>query len=304
MTTNTFSSLAAHIRNHNMIPTPSLPTSLLQFKNPRLAASAAVAVALALSVPAALSRAAESYRGYLALGPGGMPYNVVGWAIQGALGLIARRDTRDPAPFADAANRKPYEPHGSRSFLVLGGGGDDVRPIPAREGDRPVVPEYVAPQRQTTQLGGGPFSGAELRDRMGAYLGTLAGRNPGSVKLAPSGLEGAGTPALWLVRDVDGGAAGGQPPLPPYLRSTRGEMAHVHPEGSSHVVLSMADAGELVAKGWAERHRLAGVLGTVPWGYVIVYAPRDEAEFEVWKAVVAAAVRFGCAGVGKEVVVE
>lgn len=170
-----------------------------------------------------------------------------------------------------------------------GEGEGEGPPLPERRGGRPVVPGYVAPQRQTTQTQ--QQGGDGTRARMTAYLGDLAARNPGVLAVGPSGLEGAGTPALWLAGEV-----------PPYLRAVGGEVAHVHPEGSSHVTVSMADAAELVAKGWAERHRLSGVLGLMPWSYVIVYAPRDEAEFEIWRAVVAAGVRFVCAGSGREVV--
>ncbi|ROV93266.1 hypothetical protein VSDG_06864 [Cytospora chrysosperma] len=302
----------------------SLPWAA-HLRSPKLAATAATLVALAIGLSApALAR---SYRGYLALGPGGMPYNVVGWAIQGALQLVARRDTRDPAPFADPRNQGPYEPHGRTSFLglSLGSGPEGERgpAVPQRGGDRPVVPGYVAPQRQATQQGG-----EATRERMAAFLGRLAARNPGLLALRPSGLEGAGTPALWLDvgdsqsqshshghghshdgngngdSDSDGGSGRGIVEVPGYLRGTRGEIAHVHPEASSHVTVSMADAGALVLAGWAERHMLGGSrVGGVPWGYVLVYAPRDEAELEVWRAVVVAGARFVCAASGREVAV-
>lgn len=304
----------------------SLPWAA-HLRSPKLAAAAAAATLVALAIGLSAPALARSYRGYLALGPGGMPYNVAGWAIQGALQLVARRDTRDPAPFADPANQGPYEPHGRTSFLGLGlgsglelegkegkklrkaegeGEGEGLPPVvPRRAGDRPVVPGYVAPQRQATQQGG-----EATRERMAAFLGRLAARNKGLLALRPSGLEGAGTPALWL--DVgdghsngngedDGSGSGsgsgrGPVEVPGYLRGTRGEIAHVHPEASSHVTVSMADAGALVRAGWAERHMLGGSRAVgVPWGYVLVYAPRDEAELEVWRAVVVAGARFVCA---------
>ncbi|KUI54682.1 hypothetical protein VP1G_02031 [Cytospora mali] len=262
MATNTFSSLAAHLRAHT-IPAPQ---SLHQ--NPKLAT--AIALTATITLIPALNRAARSYRGFLALGPGGIPHNILGWSIQGILQLVAKWDTRSTAPFSDPKNRTPYEPHGTRTYLDAGAGPGPGN-VPDRRGERPEVPGYVAPQRQTTQQGG-----AQVRARMVAFLEDVAARNPGVLAVRPSGLEGVGTPALWL--DVEGG---------------RGVT-----------VPGLADAEELVRKGWAERHRLSGVWKVLPWGYVIVYAPRDEGEFEVWKGVVRAGVRFVCAGSGKEVVVD
>ena len=92
--------------------------------------------------------------------------------------------------------------------------------------------------------------------------------------------------------------------LPP---QARGEIAHVHHEGSTHVCLSLPDAAEVVRKGWGERHRMSGVRGILPWGYVLVYAPREgkegkegESEWEVWKAVVVAAARVVARSAGFE----
>ncbi|ROW10854.1 hypothetical protein VPNG_05385 [Cytospora leucostoma] len=304
MATNIFSSLSAQFRSRNL-PLPKVPSAL---RNPTLTTAtltAAIAIGI-ISLPALIARAARSYRGYLALGPGGMPHNVLGWTIQGLLQPFAWRDTRDPArTVADPARQGPYEPHGRRTFLVGeegGGGGGSPAPAP-RRGDRPVVPAYVAPQRQMTQQGSG-----ETRARMLAYLEGLAALNAGLLAQKGSGLEGAGTPALWLDGGGGGGGGGGEERgvvvLPPYLRSFGGELVHVHPEASSHITVSPADAEALVRGGWAESHRLSGVWNVVPLSYVLVYAPRDEAELEFWKGVVRAGVRFVCAGLEREAVFE
>lgn len=103
--------------------------------------------------------------------------------------------------------------------------------------------------------------------------------------LAPSRLEGPKHQALWIAEAAE---------KPAYLaKSTRGEFAHVHPDGSSHLVLSLADAEVATAKGWAERHMLSGVI--LPLNYVLIYAPRDEEEFQVWKKLLAAAIAFNTA---------
>ncbi len=41
------------------------------------------------------TEAAHSYREYMALGPGGIPYNVLGWMV---LQLIATRGALSPSP--------------------------------------------------------------------------------------------------------------------------------------------------------------------------------------------------------------
>lgn len=275
MASSGLSSLTAHL--HHL--TDSLPAAARQ--NPRAAAAVAV-TALAVSLPT-FSYVLSSYRGYLALGKGGPPYNVLGWAAQGILQLVAKWDTRDPSPFTKPANRKSTEPHGSKTFFAA--------PVPERRGDRPEVPGYVAPQRQMDQR---PGDVEVMRERMRAYLESLATKNAGVLVLKPSALEGVGTPAVWL----DGSP--GTKKLPGFIRGLRGETAHIHPEASSHVTMSMADAEQVVRKGWAERHRLSGVW-PMPWSYVLVYAPRDEGEYEVWESIVRAGIKFVCASAEREV---
>lgn len=262
--------------------TQAFPPSLRQ--NPQ-ATLAVVLTALGISIPT-LSYAITSYRGYLALGRGGMPYNVLGWALQGLLQLLAKWDTRDPSPFANPRYRKATEPHGGKTFFDT--------PIPERAGDRPTVPGYVAPQRQTSQQ---PVDVEVMSKRMRAYLDGVLIANTGVLVSKPSGLEGVGTPAVFL--DDSSGAT----EMPGFIRGLKGETAHIHPECSSHVTLSMADAEEVVRKGWGERHRLSGV-GPMPWSYMLIYAPRDDGEFEVWKVVIQAGLRFVCTGAGRELVVE
>lgn len=296
MASNKLASLTARLNLHHLAD--NLPPSLRQ--NPKAAAAVAV-TALGISIPT-LSYALSSYRGFLALGRGGMPYNVLGWMIQGLLQLLAKWETRDPSPFTNPRNRKATEPYGGSITYF-------PAPLPERAGDRPVVPGYVAPQRQTNQQ---PSDVEVQRGRMTAYLETLITRNPGVLVLKPSKLEGVGTPAIWLdtssspssssssLPSLPSPAGGTTRDLPGFMRGLKGETAHVHPECSSHITLSMADAEEVVRKGWAERHRLSGVA-FMPWSYVLIYAPRDEVEFEVWKEIMRAGVKFVCAAAKRDV---
>jgi hypothetical protein len=249
---------------------PSLfSSSVLSYirQHPILFTTAVAIVPLsALAIP--------SYRGYIDLGPGGLPHNVFGWLLQEALRPLSLSSTIDLGVFQESGVSAPFEPHGNTSFLQ--------EPLARRRGNRPTIPNYVAPQRQATEKGD-----ATLVTRMNNHLRELANRHPEKLVAKASGLETKDSPALFLNRS----------PLPKYLeKSTKGEIVHVHGEASSHMVLSLTDAKEAIAKGWAELHPLSGVMGGPPLPYVMVYAPRDKEEFGQWARFVDAAVAFTSAG--------
>jgi phospholipase/carboxylesterase len=56
------------------------------------------------------------------------------------------------------------------------------------------------------------------------------------------------------------------------------EFAHIHPDGSMHVVLEAEDALAAIEAGWAEPHPMAAFFNP---GMVMLYTPRDPAELEV-----------------------
>lgn len=60
---------------------------------------------------------------------------------------------------------------------------------------------------------------------------------------------------------------------------------------SGHVTLSFADAEEVIAKGWGERHRLSGT-DWIHLGYTMVYVPRTVGETEVLCRIFKAGVDF------------
>lgn len=232
---------------------------------------ASSALGLGLAAIPVISHIIRSYRGYLALGPGGLPYNFLGWSIQAIAQPFARHDVRESHPFADPRITEGFVPHGRTSFL---------EEIPARRGQRPEVPSYVAPQRQMND-----HSDASRTEAMKAHVAESVSQHPELLTLASSGLEGPKHKAIWL---------GETAKKPAYLaKATKGEFAHVHPDGSSHLIMSLADAEVVTAKGWAERHMLSGVM--LPLSYMLIYAPRDEEEFQVWKKFLAASVAFNVA---------
>lgn len=72
------------------------------------------------------------------------------------------------------------------------------------------------------------------------------------------------------------------------------EFAHIHPHpdnGSMHVKLSAKDAKAVVDAGWGEDHYLV-TQGHYPPGLIMVFSPRDDAELDVVKQIVAQSYTF------------
>lgn len=226
--------------------------------HPFLSATAVASIPLlAIAIPA--------YRGFLAIGPGGIPHNIFGFALQAVGLLFAHRDTTSP----DAIRAAPADHAGARTRYL-----SDLTP---RKNARPRIPGYAAPHRQVTQQ-----RDAALVATLNAYLASLAAENPG-LAIKGSSLELSSYPALWA---IDGDTAAH------IHKMTGGEIAHVHPEGSAHMVLSLVDAEQVIEKGWGEMHPLAGKIPRLPISYVMIYAPQDDAEVAVWKKVADAAVAY------------
>ncbi len=88
--------------------------------------------------------------------------------------------------------------------------------------------------------------------------------------------------ALWLDEALDAAPNSFMPP--PGSR----EFAHLHEDGSFHLVMAEEDEGEVIAKGWGLHH---------PWkdrgvNEILVYAPRNAEEIETLKPVIEAAYAF------------
>ena len=252
---------------------PNFPSNMahrvVEMIHSRPGASAAIVAGTSLVL--CLPYARRNYLAWLELGPGGPPKNVFGWTVQSLFGLLSRYDCLDPAPYTLPKEIKAYRPHGRSSFL------DAKSPMGEREGGRPEVPSFAAPQRQTSQLGT-----PEMRARMEAHLDTIAAADPKTFSWKLSKLEGGHGMALWLADGVK---------VPHFMPRTEGELAHIHLDGSSHITLSLKDAEEALAKGWGQRHCLSGAIG-IPLGYTMFYVPRNNSEFEVWKEWLDAGRRF------------
>jgi len=140
--------------------------------------------------------------------------------------------------------------------------------LPPRSGERPQTTP-TNPHQQLDQTAPTAIQ-EELWRRMASLEGVSTGRS------------GVSLPESRAVH-LDPGLARG--PRDAYLVDT--EFAHLHgaADGSLHVTLPTAVAGEAIDKGWAELHPMAR-RGLAPTTLVMLYGPRDQAELEtIWQLV-------------------
>lgn len=220
--------------------------------------------------------AVRDYFIYLSYGPGGPPYNVVGWLVANMLRPLSREQLS-------------ISPYHNTTLYLQDQPGHLPQSFPQRRGrSRPTIGPHPVPQRQLNQL-----PDAAIRQKLIARfhaLGKVA-QEKKLVEIKQSLLERHHS-ALFVSSSSQ---------WHPVAQQTRGEIAHVHAEkdGSVHVVLSPEDCKMVIQKGWGQRHAFSGVemlqkmAGfSLPVNYILVYAPRDEEEVEISMMIVKAAVRF------------
>lgn len=84
--------------------------------------------------------------------------------------------------------------------------------------------------------------------------------------------------------------------LPTLAEKSQREIGHVHASDlSGHLMLSLADARDVVAKGWGERHGLSGTR-LLPLGYTMIYVPRAVEEVGVYSRIFQAGIDYVCSG--------
>ena len=149
------------------------------------------------------------------------------------------------------------------------------------------MPRFTLPQRPGTppETGQQPpqlqFSDTSPRDvyrRMAAWFFAAFP----AAREAPTRISVPTTRALWLDEDVDAAPRAFMPPA-----GSR-EFAHLHEDGSFHLVMAPEDEREVIEKGWGLPH---------PWqdrgvNEILVYAPRTDDEIELLKPVIEASYRF------------
>ncbi|MFD9224224.1 luciferase family protein [Streptomyces sp. NPDC060064] len=141
-----------------------------------------------------------------------------------------------------------------------------------REGDRPETGPEV-PHLQYTQI-----SPPQIKEALRHWMATaLPGIVPGHSEIS--------VPSTWAVFLSDVAPAEG---ARLFLPRGNAEFAHLHADGSLHLALDPADHPAFLASGWGEKHPLydRGV------NVVMFYAPRDQAELEVAKKVIAASYQY------------
>ncbi|OJD35909.1 uncharacterized protein BKCO1_14000168 [Diplodia corticola] len=239
--------------------------------------------AAVLAAPLIIYLSILDYREFLALGPGGVPYNLLGWA---GITLLIR-------PFAlskaQATRTDDYpQDDGAVNAEMLG--------LPRRRGERARV-GGIAPHRQLDQ-----FAGEGMGEFIRNLFANAAVQNPRLLETKTSLYE-RHNDALFVRAELLRGDAAGRELLPRAALMSGGEIGHVHGDLSVHLYLAPADARVLIEKGWAERHRMAvpmgslvkrviPIFGRIADTFLMFYGPRDEEEMEVLQTVLTNSIRF------------
>ncbi|MDX2033463.1 MAG: DUF5519 family protein [Blastocatellia bacterium] len=204
----------------------------------------------------------RDYHSWLALGPGGVPYNLRGWA-QVTWMRLWKKDPLDPRSFSDRIGR-------DGDIAVLSN-------LPPRAGARPTIDPHPVPHRQKDQFGDEHTRKnlTELFDAMIAGHSQLLHYRKSVFELRNDAI---------FLREPDKGA--------PNTKAL-GEIGHIHPsDGSMHITLSPSDAKTAMEAGWGELHSLAGDGGPLPFTYLMIYSPRNKEELTVVEQILTAAVRY------------
>ena len=145
--------------------------------------------------------------------------------------------------------------------------------LPTRAGERPRTGEL--PHLQLSDQSPRP-----IYERMAQWgLVEIPEETP-MVRHRPTMISVPTTRALWLDESVPASENAFMPP-----RGSR-EFAHLHADGSWHLVVDESLVSTILDAGWGERHPWydQGVLE------VMVYAPRDEQELRIVQQLVVASI--------------
>lgn len=202
----------------------------------------------------------KDYKTFIALGPGGVPYNFLGYLYITSYRPFCLKNTKarpSPLPF----HILPY-----------------LTSLDPRAGPRPTVLGII-PHRQINQQ-----APEHIFTLLNATLDNLANRYPHLLEMKTSCFE-SHSRGLFSKK-----------PLQHKGHTTcGGEICHMHSvDGSMHLTLHPDDAARVIDAGWGERHPLA--VGWHGYGkflnesFVLVYAPRNEDEVKTVVEIVKAAM--------------
>ncbi|KAJ5428517.1 hypothetical protein N7445_009971 [Penicillium cf. griseofulvum] len=261
-----------------------MPTTLsIPFHPPQdrltLALSAAALVVSTLILPAAY----RDYKIFKSYGPGGVPNNALGWVVVRALFQPFGREMFSTDQYVKRIAAAEGHGKGNEGFLSL------TEEHLSRGEERPVVGPHVVPQRQLTQV-----PDEAVMEKFRTAFTAFGHRNHHLVKFQKSNLE----------RHADGLFVADHIPVFGIAETMKREISHVHSgnDHSVHIVLAPADCIKVIEAGWGQRHAFSGTLamtflslGTrpdIPAEYVLIYAPRTDAEIETVMQIVSAGVQF------------
>ncbi|KAJ0304456.1 hypothetical protein COL5a_001104 [Colletotrichum fioriniae] len=254
----------------------SSPTSLTTLLHSLRNRSTLPTLLTTLATPFLLWVAYRDYRAYIALGPGGVPHNALGWLLV-TLGLRPFALSKSSATWTG-----DYPNHGSHA---------EIRELPERKGERAEL-SGIVPHRQLSQ-----HAPEKMREFIENLFANAVTQNP-SLLTTKLSLYERNNPALFLhpqiLSSLTSSSSSQSTPV-----IARGEIAHHHTDLSIHLYLSPADAKLAIQKRWAERHRLSLPKGSflanrlhLADSYLMVYGPRDEGEMEVLAELLRCGVRF------------
>jgi hypothetical protein len=136
------------------LPFPHALPQSLHFTNTRLAVSALTTTLLALTLP----RIYRNYRTFISYGPGGVPYNLLGWFAATVILSPWAAETLSTEVYA-----RKIAAGDTASYL-------DDEVVKARKRDRrPEIGPHVAPQRQVDE-----FPKKEIKEVSISYYSILA----------------------------------------------------------------------------------------------------------------------------------
>lgn len=188
---------------------------------------------------------------------GGLPANPFGWLVASYFRLRSN-DPLDTATLEDD----------DATVATLVG-------IPSRTGPRPRMAAWPIPNRQLDQA-----VDAAMQTRLSAAFDNAAARRHELLGYRLSHFEKRNQ-ALTLLQPARGHADAAK---------SHGEIAHMHDDGSMHMIFSKADARLVIERGWGERHPSIGVLRALPLTYLYVYPPRDATELAVVERLLEASI--------------
>jgi len=255
MNTNFISNLAGWL--------PSRTTNLFQYHHKTTLALSAFALSAFILYP----WANQNYHEYIALGPGGMPHNLLGWGIATAIKPVE----------GETLSTEMYDEDSDKSNWLSGGDGETE--VPRRQGSRPKTGWHCIPHRQIDQI---PMD--DVKELLNREFRTIAEANTHLVEVRTSLFEKIGD-SLSIHSTI--------PSPHPVAQSALREIAHVHTmkDSSMHVVLSPQDCKLVIEQGWGERHPISGRV-FLPKEYLFIYAPLTAEDVRIHGLIMRAAIKY------------